>query len=261
MHSNRSTYTLPEYQQLLRNRCKKLGIVCENLETGRFVLFHPIPFCPWLPESRKKYFSKLYSRLKNLPADTKYTFCTLTYSSSQYSPEEAASRVKSDLDKFFKRLDYRKSKPKYFYVIELTDHLMVHVHLIFDKFVHKSKIFLSWSLVTNSTSIKIKALSKSNAVAYCIKYLTKSKKMSEDKWKFLFKNIDRLWTISRNFLLSGSSYISKYDFYFLCFNKNFILDFYLGFDCDLETAKDLSPPEAELLYLDCSRENCVISHG
>lgn len=258
MHANRILYSLPEYQGILRNRSLNLGIVCENTATGNFLIFHPIPATPWLPEGRKKYFRKLYARAKRLNPNKKFSFCTLTYSSRRYTPEQAAKRVKHDLDKFFKRLNYRKSKPQYFYVIELTEKKMVHIHLIFDRFVHKRKIFKSWFKVTGSTAIKIKALAYKNAINYMLKYLTKAKKMPENYFEFLFKNIDRLWTASRQFFAKEDPDKEKaWSFYFLLFDKDAILFNYLSY-LDLEDKKDLSPPEAELLHYDAEKLNCII---
>jgi len=260
MHSNRSTYTLKEYQKKLRKNSKNLGICCENLQTGNFILFHPIPSCPWLPESRKKYFKKLYSRCHSLKTTKKFSFCTLTYSSRFYTPEQAALRIKSDLDKFFKRLNYRNSKPEYFYVIELTDKLMVHIHLIFAGYVHKKKIFKSWNKVTKSISIRIKSLPYKTAVFYCMKYLTNSKKQNDEKWSFIFKNIDRIWTSSRKFFKDNPDFEKKFDFYFVFFNKDGIVSNFLGYDESIEVTCDLSPPHAEQLALDCYRFECGIRY-
>jgi len=199
MHWNRMLYTLPQYQEKLRNGYHKLGLLCENRKDGKICVFRPVPSSPWLPEGRKKYFSKLYNRSKNIVYNKKYSFCTLTYSTNLYTPVQAARRVKADIDKFFKRLNYRKSKPEYFYVIELTDKYMVHIHLIFRGFVHRKKIFKSWFKVTGCVSIKIQHLPFDKALHYCLKYLTKSKKQDESKWGFLFSHISRIWTCSRKF--------------------------------------------------------------
>lgn len=201
MHWNRMLYDLPQYQEKLRRGYQKLGLLCENKKTGKFMVFRPVPNCPWLPESRKKYFTKLFIRSKNINFNKKYSFCTLTYSSNIYNPIQAARRVKSDLDKFFKRLNYRNSKPEYFYVIELTQKYMVHIHLIFQGYVHKKKIFKTWFKVTGCISIRIKSLPFDKAIYYCLKYLTKSKNQDESKWGFIFSHIDRLWTCSRKFFL------------------------------------------------------------
>ena len=199
MHWNRMLYTLPEYQEKLRNGYHKLGLLCQNKKDSKIYIFRPVPSTPWLPEGRKKYFSKLYNRSKNLTYNKKYSFCTLTYSTRLYTPVQAAHRVKADIDKFFKRLNYRKSKPQYFYVIELTKKYMVHVHIIFQGYVHKAKIFLSWSLVTGCTAVKIQHIPYQKALFYCLKYLRKSKKQDESKWGFLFSHVSRLWTCSRKF--------------------------------------------------------------
>jgi len=177
----------------VRNGYRNLGLICTHTSEGKIFIFRPVPSCPWLPESRSKYFSKIYNRSKNLLYNKKYSFCTLTYDAGIYSPGDAAARVKKDIDHFFKRLDYRGSKPEYFYVIEVTDKLMVHVHIIFAGYVHKSKIFVSWFSVTGCTAVRIQGLDYKKALQYCLKYLSKAKKQNQDKWSFIFKNIDRIW--------------------------------------------------------------------
>ncbi len=199
MHANRILYTLPQYQSILRERYNAYGCLIYNKREKKFHAIKPIPKTPFLPEGRKRYFSQLYNKTRYLNKAKKYTFCTLTYSATKYTPSEAAERIKHDLDLFFKRLNYRKSKPEYFYVIELTKQFMVHVHLIFDRYVHKKKIFKSWFKVTGCTATKIKNAGFKNAMQYVTKYITKSKKMKEDYWGFIFGNIDRIWTSSRNF--------------------------------------------------------------
>ena len=65
MHQNRQIYTLSEYQKKLRNSYKKLGLYLRENETNKIFIFRPVPNCPWLPESRKKYFRKLRTRLSS----------------------------------------------------------------------------------------------------------------------------------------------------------------------------------------------------
>jgi len=199
MHWNRMLYTLPEYQEKLRNGYHKLGLLCQNKKDSKIYIFRPVPSTAWLPEGRKKYFAKLYNRSKNLTYNKKYSFCTLTYSTRLYTSVQAAHRVKADIDKFFKRLNYRKSKPEYFYVIELTKKYMVHVHIIFQGYVHRKKIFKSWFKTTGCIAVKIQHIPFQKALFYCLKYLRKSKKQDESKWGFLFSHVSRLWTCSRKF--------------------------------------------------------------
>ena len=199
MHSNRSQYTLTQYQRKLRRNYESLGLVCENTQNGTFKIFRPVPATPWLPEGRRKYFRKLRSRFNGLGNINNYTFCTLTYSSNLYSPVNAAALVKHHIDLFFKKLDYWDKRPQYFYVIELTDKMMVHIHLIFDRYIHKSKIHQSWKSITGCICTKIKHLPHKQAFYYCTKYLSDALKQAEGKWSFLFKHIDRIWTSSRNF--------------------------------------------------------------
>lgn len=222
MHQNRQIYTLPEYQKKLRCNYKKLGLFLKENETNKIYIFRPIPNCPWLPESRKKYFHKLRKRLESLPTSRKYTFGTLTYSTRNYSPVSAAKRIKHDIDLFFKRLGYHHRKVQYFYVIELTDNMMPHIHIIFDQYIPWQKLRSSWLAVTGNTVTNIKHLPVKQAFWYCLKYLSDAKKQSEAKWSFIFSHIDRIWTCSRGFMASGSSNSGKYTFLFSLWDPNYI---------------------------------------
>lgn len=214
MHRNRLLYDLPEYQAKVRARYNRLGVFCMSKSDDKCFIFKPVPSTPFIPEGRKKYFKKLYFKVRQLNTNKKFSFATLTYSSSKFSQQEIAVRVKHDLDLFFKRLNYRKSKPQYFYILELTKQNIIHIHLIFDRYVDKKKIFMSWFKVTGCTSINIKSLSYQNAIQYCIKYLSKSKRMNEDYWSFIFKNIDRLWSCSRK--MFNNSYKPESNLLFGC---------------------------------------------
>ncbi len=214
MHQNRQIYTLHEYQRKLRANYKKLGLYLQNETNNKIFIFRPIPNCPWLPESRKKYFKKLRTKLESLPSSKKYTFATLTYSTRLYSPASACRSLKHDIDLFFKRLGYHHRKVQYFYVIELTDKMFPHVHIIFDQFIPWKKLRSSWLAVTGNTVTNIKHLPQKQAFWYCLKYLADAKKQSETKWSFIFKNIDRIWTCSRGFLASAESKTGKFKFLF-----------------------------------------------
>ena len=209
MHRNRIIYDYPEYQAKLRRGYTTLGLVLRNSDSGNICVFRPVPATPFLPEGRQKYFYKLKKRSENLNYNKKYSFATLTYSSGNYTPAQAAGRLKHDIDLFFKRLNYRKSKPEYFYVIELTDKLMPHIHIIFAGYVHKKKIFKSWFKVTGCTAVKIKSLPQQTAIHYCLKYLSNAKKQSEEKWAFIFRYVDRIWTCSRRFFGKNDQEVIK----------------------------------------------------
>lgn len=191
-----------------------MGLFLQNNETNKIFIFRPIPNCPWLPESRKKYFRRLRSRLESLPSSKKYTFATLTYSTRNYSPASACSGIKHDIDLFFKRLGYHHRKVQYFYVIEMTDNLYPHIHIIFDQYIPWKKLRSSWLAVTGNTVTNIKHLPQKAAFWYCLKYLSDAKKQSEEKWSMLFSHIDRIWTCSRGFLAAGSSASGAYKFLF-----------------------------------------------
>lgn len=222
MHSNRLIYTLPEYQAKLRRNYKKLGLFLEEYETHKIFIFRPVPKTPWLPEGRKKYFGKLFSRFENLPFCKKYSFATLTYSATNYTPVSCARRIKHDIDLFFKRLGYHHREFEYFYVIELTDKFMPHIHIIFNSFIPKSKIKASWFAVSGNFITHIKHLPQKQAFYYCVKYLADSKKQGEDKWSFLFSHIDRLWSCSRGFFAVSVSNKGKYKFLFCLWDPNLI---------------------------------------
>lgn len=258
MHQNRSRYTLPEYQKIIRGRYHKLGLVCENTQTGNYKIFRPVPSTPWIPEGRRKYYRKIRSRLDGVSNNRHYSFATLTYSSRFHTPVTAARRVKHDLDLFFKRLNYRNSKPEYFYVIELTDNFMVHVHLIFDRYVHKKKIFKSWNKITNSICIKIKHLPAQQAFYYCTKYLSNALKQNDDKWGFIFSHIDRIWSSSRNFFNKIDPSGGFFKFCFLLWNKNHYLEQYFPDHKSEINGVDLSELDFELLNLDSQKLDCQI---
>ncbi len=278
MHANRLKYSLLDYQVKLRNGYQRLGLICKNTETNKSYIFRPVPSCPWLPEGRKKYFSKVYNRSKNLLYLKKFSFCTLTYDTNLFTPENACSRIKKDIDKFFKRLDYRNSKPEYFYVIELTNQLMPHVHIIFQGYVHKTKIYSSWKGVTGCTAVKIQGIDYKKALYYCFKYLTKSKKQNHDKWCFIFKNISRIWTCSRKFFGKATAenskwllvcfFIDKYAYawnFFVnpevdtksrCISESESKDLISGFICD-DCVISLSPTKSDCLIKPVPYERCM----
>lgn len=258
MHKNRSQYSFAQYQAKLRNGYKNLGIVCQHRETGDCLVFRPIPNCPWLPESRKKYFGKLRGRIDGLPSDRHYTFCTLTYSRRFHTPKQAASRIKHDIDLFFKRLDYRKTKPEYFYVIELTDQLMPHIHLIFDRYVHYKKIYASWKNVTRSIMIRIEHLKGKQAFYYATKYITNARKQGYGKWQFIFHNIDRVWSASRHFWGSGSILLSSHEYWFTISGKlDQVKQLFLS-DSKEILQTELSQEHALFLYSDACEANMIL---
>lgn len=247
MHENRKNYDLFSYQKKIRNNARKLGIVLETSLSGSFYIFHPIPSCPWLPETRKKYYGKLRKRAQNIPNHKQYTFCTLTYSTRFYTAEKVAQRLKSDIDKFFKRLNYRKIKPEYFYVIELTKQDYCHIHLIFDRYVYWKKIKASWFGVTGSNVIKISAINSKNVFYYITKYTTDSQKQTEKQFAFLFKNVDRLYTFSRNFCIKSDDSNSKNTFLFSFFSPEFP-----KFSVDsFQTITNFQESDVYMLYLAC----------
>jgi len=228
MHQNRLIYKLPEYQAKLRNNYRKLGLFLQNNENNKIFIFRPLPNCPWLPESRKKYFKKLRSKLESLPASRKYTFATLTYSTRSFAPVAACERIKHDIDLFFKRLGYHHRKVQYFYIIEMTDQLMPHIHIIFDQFIPWKKLRSSWVAVTGNTVTNIKHLPQKSAFSYCLKYLSDAKKQSATKWEMIFKHIDRIWTCSRGFLTNSDTSMSKFQFMFSLFDPHFTTDRYFA---------------------------------
>lgn len=236
MHSNRILYTLPEYQAKLRNGYKSLGLILKENSSGKTYLFRPIPSTAWLPEGRKKYYGKLLKRKDSIKKHNHYSFCTLTYDAKLYTNVQVAKRLKSDIDKFFKRLDYHNGRPEYFYVIELTENFYPHIHLIFDQYIHKSKIFMSWKEVTGSTAIKIQGLHYEKALFYCLKYITKAKKQSEAMFSFLFSHVDRIWSCSRNFFHKFDDSLKKW-FCIAFFKDDFTFqsDIWADVDHDIQT--------------------------
>lgn len=228
MHRNRTIYKLPEYQTKIRNGYKKMGLFLQNIDNHKIYIFRPIPNCPWLPESRKKYFGKLKSRLNSIDMSKNYTFATLTYSPRKYTPVEAANRLKHDLDLFWKRLGYYHRKFEFFYVIELTKKHMVHVHIIFNKYIPHIKLKNSWRAVTGCKIVHIEHIKSRQVFWYVTKYLNDSKKQSEDKWIFIFSYIDRIWTCSRNFMACAGSENGKYKFLFCCFDPERSIDQYFS---------------------------------
>ncbi len=228
MHQNRLIYTLPEYQSKLRCNYKKLGLFLKNNETHKIYIFRPIPNCPWLPESRKKYFKKLRNKLETIHKNKHYTFGTLTYSARFYDGESASRQIKHDLDLFFKRLGYHHRKVQYFYVLEMTDNLLPHVHIMFDRFVPWQKLKESWRQVTGNTVTNIRDMPAKDAFWYMCKYLTNAKKQPSYKWNFIFENIDRLWTCSRGFFIATESKSGKYTFLFSIFDPRFATENYFA---------------------------------
>ena len=222
MHRNRHLYELDQYQEKLRSGYKRLGLFLKNEKDNKIFIFRPVPSCPWIDEGRKKYFRKLRSRLEILASSGKCSFATLTYSARFYTPESASARIKHDLDLFFKRLGYHHRKVQFFYVIELTDRLMPHIHIVFREFIPWQKLKSSWKEVTGNTVTNIKHKKNKDAFGYMLKYLTDSKKQSDKKWAFIFKNIDRIWTCSRGFMPAYSPGKKMFQFLFSLWDPNFI---------------------------------------
>ena len=241
MHQNRIIMSLTQYQNKLRKNYRKLGIFLENKTDKQIFVFRPTPNCPWLPESRKKYYGKLIKRLKGIKYSKKYTFATLTYWDKKYTPTEASAQIKHHIDLFFKRLGYYNKKPEYFYIIELTDKMMPHIHIIFDRFIHWRKLRKSWLAVTGNSVTHIKHLSQKTAFFYCLKYLNDSKKQDFFKWEFIFKNIGRIWTSSRNFFAKLPPTESLWNFLFSAFDPDGNLD--ISFE---DAQKDLISNEIPL---------------
>ena len=229
MHQNRLIYTLPEYQNKLRSGYMRLGVFMQRIEDKKVYCFRPIPATPWLPEGRKKYFKRLQRKLKQIDTKHKYTFGTLTYNPAKYTNIEVSKRIKNDLKLFFKRLGYYHRKFQYFYVIELTDNYMPHVHIIFDKYIPHIKMKNSWRAVTGSSIVHIKHIPTQQAFWYCVKYLNDCKKQSTGKWSFIFSHIDRVWSSSRKFFAVAESINKKYKFLFIAFDPRRTFDeFYIN---------------------------------
>lgn len=249
MHRNRSIYSLPEYQKKLRNSYHKLGLFLMNNSEKKIYCFRPIPNCPWLPESRKKYFGKMKKRMKLIDQTKKYTFLTLTYSRRLYSPHQAAKQIKNHLDLFFKRLDYHHRRFQYFYVIEVTESLMVHIHMICDQYLPWQKVKASWLAVTGNSVTNIKSLPAKQAFWYAVKYIANCKKQSDEKWQFIFKNIDRIWTSSRGFFIATAMKNSRYTFLFSSFDPERSFDSYF------------SDPENDLISDEISKYDAMYIAG
>lgn len=218
MHDNRKKYTLQQYQSKLRANVKSLGVCCFNQNENNYIVFHPIPATAWLPEGRSKYYRNIRKKILNVRSDRHYTFCTLTYSSRLYTPEQIGSRIKRDLDLFFKRLRNYDQKFEFFYVIELTKAGNPHIHLIFDRYIHWKRIKKSWVKITGCPVVKIKGIKGKNVFHYVTKYTTDASKQSEKQFEFLFKNISRLWARSRNFCLPAKVQIKNSKFQFLFYD-------------------------------------------
>lgn len=261
MHKNRTIYSLSQYQAKLRSGYMNLGILIYNQSLQKSIIIRPIPPCVWISEGRNRYFKKLSDKMKFIIKSNHYTFCTLTYSGSDYTPEEAAARVKHDIDLFFKRLDYRNSKPEYFYVIELTENYMVHIHLIFDQFIWKGKVFMSWFNVTGSLCIRIQHKKKGEAIRYCLKYLQKSQSQNQSKWAFIFKNIDRIWSSSRGFFVDVELPVSDWDFLLLAWNKWNIIDNQFDNPTDDFRGHKFDPEQSYDFVDACFFNECVIETG
>ncbi|MBA7665133.1 hypothetical protein ES703_73200 [subsurface metagenome] len=249
MHNNRLLYTLPEYQKKLRGSYHKLGLFLEKIDDHKIFIFRPVPNCPWLPESRKKYFHKLRKRLETLPRDRKYTFATLTYSTRLYSPVDVCNRIKHDINLFFKRMGYHHRKVQFFYVIELTDKYMPHIHIVFDQYIPWKKIRASWFHTTGNIVTDIRQKSRDSAFYHCLKYLTNMKKQSEAKWSFMFSHIDRIWTCSQGFVVAAKSGNNKYKFIFSVWDPDGYL--FPGFD----------NPEKDLISNEVSRSDAIMIAG
>jgi len=138
---------------------------------------------------------------------------------------------------------------------------MVHIHLIFDRFVWKSKIWMSWYKVTGSLCIRISYRKKGEAVRYVLKYLVKSQKQDNDKWAFLFKNVDRIWSSSRGFFVNVELPISDWVFLALAWNRWNILDTEFGYKENITSPHKYDPERSYTLVDSFFWNECIISTG
>jgi len=224
MHKNREIYSYESYQDVLLHRWNTTLLwLGSKDESGLQSLYFckPVPRVVWLPgKPREKYFKRLYARLHNtLNISAKnYSFCTLTYHTEKWSRESAAMLIPEHLKEFFRRLRKRVKNLQYFWVIELTKLGYPHIHLIFNQFIHHKVIRAIWYAITRSYITDIRKVPGNNVAAYVTKYLTKQAKHNEAQYAFIFKNVARLWSSSRNFFGAPQSYESEYVFVGISFN-------------------------------------------
>jgi len=209
MHDNRKKYSFEEYQDIIIDRWQHTLLWLGKYSAAgdpELWFARPTPSTPWCPgKPRAKYYKKIYARLATqLNIQSKnYTFCTLTYHTEKYSPEGAAALLPSHIKEFMRLLRKKLGKLQYFWIIELTSLGYPHLHIIFDRYIHWRVIRAIWYKVTKCKVTDIRKIPAGNLAAYVTKYITKQSKQNEDKFGFIFKNIDRMWSSSRGFFTKG----------------------------------------------------------
>jgi len=169
----------------------------------------------WLDgKPRQKYYKRIYAVLhENLRiTDKHFVFCTLTYDTKKYSQEGTALAFPEHIKEFFRLLRKKIGKVEYFWIIELTKAGYVHCHIILDRYVHWTIIKAIWYRITGSYITNIESIPANNIVSYVCKYLSKQQKQSEDQFRFIFKNVARLWSSSRNFFSKRAARNKEYIF-------------------------------------------------
>ncbi|MBA7693046.1 hypothetical protein ES703_101621 [subsurface metagenome] len=146
-------------------------------------------------------------------------------------------------------MGYHHRKVQFFYVIELTDKYMPHIHIVFDQYIPWKKIRSSWYNTTGNIVTDIRVKGRDSAFYHCLKYLTNMKKQSEAKWSFIFSHIDRIWTCSRGFVAAAKSGNSKYKFIFSVWDPDGYL--FPGFE----------DPEKDLISNEISKTDAIMIAG
>ena len=205
-------------QTKLVTRNKKFFQILFDPKEDEAYFFKPAVRSLYEYDCRQNYFRSLKKKFKNVCSSKVFTFCTLTYSTKLYDPEQVSARCKKDIALLMKRLRRSYTKLEYFYIVELTKKFQPHFHIVFNSEIPKSEIRKDWYEITGSYIVDIEKVWNQSIDFYLTKELSKSKRKSEQYWQFFFYNFKRLWTSSRGFFYRAKKVTKKFYILFKDYN-------------------------------------------
>ena len=188
------TETDLEKHTLRCNHCGQRYLLCNA--TYHTDLFHsttetrPIVF----PLRCNSYFctdcarlkrNKLYHRALQHFKNCNVRFMTLTTNKTYYTTDEAIKSIASDWNQFLTELKHRYGDFRFFRVLEISDKLSVHLHILINEYIPQELIVRLWTRIHHSNICLIKrAGSYKDAIKYMLKYLSKDMAQPESNSYF-----------------------------------------------------------------------------
>jgi len=207
---------LQQYQAVLERRDRNFCIGLRNKTTQDSFLYKPKTKSFFHPDFVKAYITPREIKLKERLQLFDCRMVTLTYSTKLYTPLSASNLHKSHIKKFIRLLRERFGSLEYCYFIELTKQLFVHFHVYINRYIPHQQIKEIWFKITGNSIVSINAVDSKKKVKYCSEYHQILKKFNSEQLAFVWKNIDRLFSQSRNFFAKSEKAESLYVREFLC---------------------------------------------